>query len=147
MSGSARPTHASQEVEEEDLIEDDLLDEDLWRHFSPTPQEFQSNGLRQNWTRLIGAEASTINQKQPSALTKFLPADKTKLLDVPQGASARSEETKPWAEQFGPASLEELAVHKKKVADVRSWLNNVMDGKDRKVNGVFNLVPSIADEC
>lgn len=41
-------------------------------------------------------------------------------------------EQRPWAEQFGPANLEELAVHKKKVADVRRWLEDVMAGKMRQ---------------
>lgn len=41
-------------------------------------------------------------------------------------------EQRPWAERFGPASLEELAVHKKKVADVRRWLEDVMAGKMRQ---------------
>ena len=39
---------------------------------------------------------------------------------------------RPWIERFGPVNFEELAVHKKKVQDVRSWLHNVMSGRDRK---------------
>ncbi|RKF82586.1 Cell cycle checkpoint protein RAD17 [Golovinomyces cichoracearum] len=33
---------------------------------------------------------------------------------------------RPWAERFGPSSLDELAVHKRKVADVRKWLEDAM---------------------
>ena len=40
---------------------------------------------------------------------------------------------KPWPEEFAPASLEELAVHKRKVADVQSWLADVFSGKSRRV--------------
>lgn len=39
---------------------------------------------------------------------------------------------RPWNERYGPASLDELAVHKKKVADVRAWLSAVFSGKERK---------------
>ncbi|KAF1959454.1 Rad17-domain-containing protein [Byssothecium circinans] len=39
---------------------------------------------------------------------------------------------RPWNEKYGPISLDELAVHKKKVADVRSWLESVLSGKERK---------------
>ncbi|KAF2442029.1 Rad17-domain-containing protein [Karstenula rhodostoma CBS 690.94] len=39
---------------------------------------------------------------------------------------------RPWNEKYGPASLDELAVHKKKVADVRTWLTDVFSGKERK---------------
>lgn len=42
------------------------------------------------------------------------------------------EDLRPWSERFGPANIEELAVHKKKVADVRRWLEDVMDGRMRQ---------------
>ena len=41
------------------------------------------------------------------------------------------DDARPWSERFGPRNLEELAVHKKKVADVRAWLEGVMVGKLR----------------
>ncbi|KHN99929.1 cell cycle checkpoint protein RAD17 [Metarhizium album ARSEF 1941] len=39
---------------------------------------------------------------------------------------------RPWSERFGPRNLDELAVHKKKVADVRRWLEDVMSGRMRQ---------------
>ncbi|KAF3481918.1 cell cycle checkpoint protein RAD17 [Arthroderma uncinatum] len=39
---------------------------------------------------------------------------------------------KPWAEQFAPANLDELAVHKRKVSDVQNWLNEVFSGRSRR---------------
>ncbi|EGD96178.1 hypothetical protein TESG_03631 [Trichophyton tonsurans CBS 112818] len=39
---------------------------------------------------------------------------------------------KPWAEQFAPVNLDELAVHKRKVADVQNWLNEVFLGRSRR---------------
>ncbi|KAF1975241.1 Rad17-domain-containing protein [Bimuria novae-zelandiae CBS 107.79] len=39
---------------------------------------------------------------------------------------------RPWNEKYGPTSLEELAVHKKKVSDVRTWLADAFSGKERK---------------
>lgn len=41
-------------------------------------------------------------------------------------------DTKPWSERFGPVNLDELAVHKKKVADVRRWLEDVLGGRMRQ---------------
>ncbi|KAI0109508.1 Rad17 cell cycle checkpoint protein-domain-containing protein [Nemania sp. FL0031] len=41
-------------------------------------------------------------------------------------------EQRPWSERFGPTNLEELAVHKKKVTDVRRWLEDVMAGRMRQ---------------
>ncbi|KAJ4990235.1 Rad17 cell cycle checkpoint protein [Stagonosporopsis vannaccii] len=39
---------------------------------------------------------------------------------------------RPWTEKYGPLLLDELAVHKKKVSDVRTWLEDVYNGKQRK---------------
>lgn len=50
----------------------------------------------------------------------------------PQAPLAETVDRRPWNEKYGPTSLEELAVHKKKVADVRTWLADVFSGKDRK---------------
>jgi cell cycle checkpoint protein len=44
----------------------------------------------------------------------------------------KEEDMRPWAERFAPVNLEELAVHKKKVADVRGWLESVMGGQVRQ---------------
>lgn len=41
--------------------------------------------------------------------------------------------TRPWAERFGPSNLNELMVHKKKVSEVKIWLDNALQGRDRKV--------------
>ncbi|OCL01831.1 Rad17-domain-containing protein, partial [Glonium stellatum] len=39
---------------------------------------------------------------------------------------------RPWTEKYGPINLGELAVHRKKVADVRAWLDEVFAGRERK---------------
>ena len=41
---------------------------------------------------------------------------------------------RPWAQRFAPSSLEELAVHKKKVADVKNWLEEALTGKRPEVS-------------
>ncbi|KAK5655437.1 hypothetical protein OQA88_5708 [Cercophora sp. LCS_1] len=42
------------------------------------------------------------------------------------------DDSRPWSERFAPVNLEELAVHKKKVADVRRWLEEVLVGRMRQ---------------
>ena len=42
------------------------------------------------------------------------------------------EQHRPWADRYGPVNLDELAVHKKKAADVQKWLDNVLAGRDRQ---------------
>ncbi|KAF2132890.1 Rad17-domain-containing protein [Dothidotthia symphoricarpi CBS 119687] len=39
---------------------------------------------------------------------------------------------RPWTEQYGPVSLDELAVHKRKVTDVQTWLADAFGRKGRK---------------
>lgn len=39
---------------------------------------------------------------------------------------------RPWSERFAPVNLDELAVHKRKVADVRRWLEDVLAGRVRQ---------------
>ncbi|KAL1898414.1 RFC checkpoint protein Rad17 [Ceratocystis pirilliformis] len=45
---------------------------------------------------------------------------------------ADHDDIRPWSEQFGPTTLDELAVHKKKVSDVRRWLSDVLGGLTRQ---------------
>ena len=45
---------------------------------------------------------------------------------------SKEEDLRPWAERFAPLNLEELAVHKKKVVDVRGWLESVTEGRVRQ---------------
>lgn len=47
-------------------------------------------------------------------------------------APAADDDLRPWSERFGPRNLDELAVHKKKVADVRKWLEEVIAGRMRQ---------------
>ncbi|KAH8820427.1 Rad17 cell cycle checkpoint protein-domain-containing protein [Xylogone sp. PMI_703] len=62
----------------------------------------------------------------PSTSQKFLKHPKTPI------DGSYSEDTRPWAERFAPVDLEELAVHKRKVADVRQWLEDVVNGRRRQ---------------
>ncbi|KAJ4288195.1 RFC checkpoint protein Rad17 [Kalmusia sp. IMI 367209] len=50
----------------------------------------------------------------------------------PLAAVVDTVDRRPWNEKYGPTSLDELAVHKKKVSDVRTWLTDVFSGKERK---------------
>ena len=47
--------------------------------------------------------------------------------------SVVNEDKRPWVVQFGPSNLDELAVHKRKVGDVRNWLEAAYNGKRQKV--------------
>ncbi|KAF7872220.1 hypothetical protein EAF04_003145 [Stromatinia cepivora] len=64
----------------------------------------------------------------PSASQRFVKPSQVSLLE----SIVEKEDMRPWAERFGPNNLEELGVHKKKVTDVRTWLENVIEGQMRQ---------------
>lgn len=46
--------------------------------------------------------------------------------------SVDEKDSRPWSERFAPADLDELAVHKRKVGDVKRWLDDVYAGRLRQ---------------
>ncbi|KAF7546635.1 hypothetical protein G7Z17_g8298 [Cylindrodendrum hubeiense] len=62
----------------------------------------------------------------PSASQKFLKPPKPAFL------ATVNDDSRPWSERFGPRNLDELVVHKKKVSDVRRWLEDVTAGRMRQ---------------
>jgi cell cycle checkpoint protein len=61
------------------------------------------------------------------------PAKPAAKVTKPDSRQDQDDGNRPWAEKFAPSSLEELAVHKKKVGDVQNWLSAVLHGRDRRV--------------
>lgn len=47
--------------------------------------------------------------------------------------SVVNDDKRPWVVQFAPVDLSELAVHKRKVDDVRQWLESTVSGRRQKV--------------
>ncbi|KAI2397188.1 RFC checkpoint protein Rad17 [Ophidiomyces ophidiicola] len=76
-----------------------------------------------------GSQTSTVSNVSRTTKRFLLPADAGigRSAGLVEGGQLR-----PWAERFAPANLDELAVHKKKVADVQSWLADVFAGRSRK---------------
>ena len=53
--------------------------------------------------------------------------------------NSKDSDSRPWVEKYGPTSLEELMVHKKKVADVRTWMERFWQDGNHKVNGCLKF--------
>ena len=123
------------EVEEEDLIEDDSLDE-LQTVSSTQNGQISTINRRRGLVVPTGQSASSVGPgRPPSGSQKFLKAAKVAGLEASSQTKAREKQadSRPWAERYAPAGLEELVVHKKKVADVRNWLEQAFLGRERKV--------------
>ncbi|KAJ2991898.1 hypothetical protein NUW58_g2351 [Xylaria curta] len=66
------------------------------------------------------------------ASTTITPSQRFLRPPLPFQFPTTDDEQRPWCERFGPTDLNELAVHKKKVADVRRWLDDVKAGRTRQ---------------
>jgi cell cycle checkpoint protein len=119
-----------EQIDEEDLIEDDPFEEKPTRQ-SPSRNNLYGTGLGKK-SRPAIVKAS-ISDESRTVSNKLLPSSTAQSKLGAAGGSIKAEDPRPWAEQFPPMNLEELAVHKRKSADVKNWLDNVINGKDRKV--------------
>lgn len=124
------------EVEDDDFIEDDSCDEESRK--LPTTQ----TGARYVLDRRKRHIAPTQWQPTSKALEKV--SNASQKFKIPQKDSLRQPlknflsessrvDLRPWTERYGPRGLDELMVHKKKVADVKIWLENFRLRRDQKV--------------
>ena len=106
-------------VEDHDTISDDDVEES-------TAHATSLVGLAEKkWGKANGI-VKTNDLNTYSSSQKFIKKPK------PLMYISDDDDMRPWAERFGPINLEELAVHKRKVGDVRTWLENVMTGRMRQ---------------
>lgn len=130
-----------------DVIEDDdALDDNL---FVLTDQDQQNEVLNRRKLPISGnhANLSSTQRFPPSSVPKFVkPTPTVKRTFPPEPAfatQAQEPDHRPWADRYAPSNLEELAVNKKKVADVQRWLSDVLSGRDRRVCSVLLLSRSV----
>ncbi|KAL8791046.1 MAG: hypothetical protein Q9213_000253 [Squamulea squamosa] len=130
-SGS-RTSILSTAVEEEDFIEDDSFGEELQKLPDPrkVSQDFQSHASAR--PQPLTERTSTRTLLSGSQAFRKLGHGITKANKREGVVEAQRDDTRPWSDRYGPMSLEELAVHKKKVADVRDWLQSVFEGRSKK---------------
>lgn len=87
-----------------------------------------SSFVGQQARKRMRGEAAPVSAETTSASQRFL---KPRSALLPAGPP-EDDDRLPWSERFGPRNLDELAVHKKKVDDVRRWLQNVTAGRSRQ---------------
>ncbi|KAF4984825.1 hypothetical protein FZEAL_53 [Fusarium zealandicum] len=115
-SGDRRP------IPLDDIISDPISEEDEISEVKASSSSLVSQHVKKrlrDGTQLASSDG-------PSASQKFLKPPK------PVHLAAANDDLRPWSERFGPRNLEELAVHKKKVLDVRRWLEDVVAGRMRQ---------------
>ncbi|OKL58506.1 hypothetical protein UA08_06270 [Talaromyces atroroseus] len=116
---------------EEDRIEDDDDDDDHHADFDLGFSEEVFEGIstqkRKGGGHKLPARASSkrfILDGIGDTNTKVQP-------DVATSSAEEKIQRKPWSEQYAPVDVTELAVHKKKVDDVRNWLVAALSGWSR----------------
>jgi cell cycle checkpoint protein len=122
---STMPKVAAQNIKNTQSYEeeDDIISDDDWtvgrgKLSSIVGQAAKRRATGTEPVRIGGGEA-------PNASQKFRKVPKTIF-------TRNQDDLRPWAERFAPLDLDELAVHKRKVADVRGWLEEVFNGRMRQ---------------
>ena len=139
QNGQKPPEAVTPEVEDhEDLIVDDSSVEDV----NDTGKATTMTALDQRKKDPAPAHdnaAATSNPCLRGGIQRFkIPEHATSTAINPRVSNVVESKSsaidlRPWAEKYGPNNLEELMVHKKKVSDVRNWLENVLWGQGCKV--------------
>ncbi|KAG4284963.1 cell cycle checkpoint protein [Fusarium proliferatum] len=106
----------------EDIISDPISEDDEISEHKASSASLVGQHAKK---RLRNDSQSSLSSA-PSASQKFIKPPKPVPIPRP------NDDARPWSERFGPRNLEELAVHKKKVSDVRRWLEDVIAGRMRQ---------------
>lgn len=117
------------ENEPVEAIEDDFSDYDQ----KPARATYRTTSgetfRKRSWNIANGEQPNT---SSVLANQKFIKTNDRKRAPTPQPASTqqpRKVDTRPWTEKYAPIDLGEVAVHHKKVADVRSVLDSALQSK------------------
>ncbi|KAK4634694.1 Cell cycle checkpoint protein RAD17 [Fulvia fulva] len=129
---SVSPDKFSTHREELDTIQDDLVEDDDHPNGTGTAlSKGPSTALALRKRKFGRTQSFESESSLPStASQKFRKAsggDRVPTLTV------KNQDNRPWTEQFAPIDLSELAVHKRKVDDVRKWLDMALRGRRNKV--------------
>ncbi|KAK7520063.1 cell cycle checkpoint protein RAD17 [Phyllosticta citriasiana] len=119
----------------EDTIQDDSLDEDASSAVKPSSQTSVTARAARKRSRDTSQGFGEGDTDAPlSSSQKFFKSFSGQRRSTPvrESRSGLNIDHKPWVDRFRPENLDELAVHKKKVADVKLWLTNVFAKRERK---------------
>ncbi|KAJ3947834.1 RFC checkpoint protein Rad17 [Colletotrichum fioriniae] len=119
---SAKPVASSRAVPLDDIISDPISeDDDVAEQKAST-----SSIVGQNARKRFRDNTPVSSPAGLASSQRFLKPPR------PNKPAALDDDLRPWSERFGPINLDELAVHKRKVSDVRKWLEDVLAGRMRQ---------------
>ncbi|KAK3185223.1 RFC checkpoint protein Rad17 [Lecanicillium sp. MT-2017a] len=98
----------------------------------PISEDDEISDLKASSSSFVGQHAKKRLRNGAQAGSSDSTTSSQRFLKPPRPAGAEDDDLRPWSERFGPRNLDELAVHKKKVADVRKWFDDVINGRLRQ---------------
>ncbi|KAK5045793.1 hypothetical protein LTR84_008886 [Exophiala bonariae] len=117
-----------------DAIEDDDLSDDTLQELGLRTDNAVASlvsGRKPPVAALMNRQNGLIANPLPSS-QRFVKATATKdivKIKMEDQENTIVENHRPWGDRYGPCNLEELVVHKKKVADVQGWLQGKIAGR------------------
>lgn len=122
-TATQKPKLSSQSSKDFQIEDDDVISDDDWVGGKTQSASVvgQAALKRSRGNGVVKNGAGDVPSMSQKFLKPKLPAE-----------IKNDDDMRPWAERFGPVNLDELAVHKKKVADVRTWLEDVIQGRMRQ---------------
>ncbi|PLN80362.1 hypothetical protein BDW42DRAFT_113479 [Aspergillus taichungensis] len=132
---SCRPSINTEGGDEElDVIEDDYdsFDELFTQNFMDDPVPIRKPSEVQTRSRVPHRPASFKQNRKipPNSTKRFLITPDSVSQNSDTRTSSLESERLPWAQQYPPLNLDELAVHSKKVLAVQNWLHSSFAGNN-----------------
>lgn len=130
QQGSSFAEEIEDDLIEDDWLEDDWIEDDVLGDTS-RPQKLTIRDP----VKKEGATVSTVSKAASRASSKrFILDDDAPVKRTERATPAEETDRRPWSEKYAPHLIDQLAVHKKKVADVRDWLSAALSGRSRHVS-------------
>ncbi|KAJ5691637.1 Checkpoint protein Rad17/Rad24 [Penicillium malachiteum] len=128
-----RPLSTAETLDVDEIEDDyDSYDEIFTQHIASQSIPSRSTSIASKHVLFSSLPAKT---KAPARR----PPNKRFIIPVEPQDRARSPsqivdeiDTRPWSQRFAPSNLDELVVHKRKVADVQRWLEDAFAGRCRE---------------
>lgn len=136
QQGSSFAEELEDDLIEDDWLEDDWIQDDLLGD-TTKPQKLT---IRDSVKKQDMAVHTTSKPAWRTASKRFILDDDGPVKRTEKAKPIEGTDIRPWSEKYAPIFIEHLAVHKKKVADVREWLSAALSGRSRHVSFDVSLL-------
>lgn len=130
------PSPAINGIEDDDIIDDYDSYDELFSSFAGEDTANGSKPVAISNTQSLSQSSSRTNlsrnTRQSNAPKRFIVPLATDRRKKSLPSTQSPDGQLPWTQRYPPQDLDELAVHKKKVADVNAWLKDALAGNSRR---------------